>query len=548
MPGAVVPRPNEIGGLGLNERSRDNLSHLDGGYAGVGYSEAMRVTGVDGRGSQSITTLKLAAIAIAVLLTAALNSCTCQQQTTPLACNALTTCPADAPLRVCISRCARKAGLNQLCSLDPCEANPTVCDPAAGLTCIPEKQPARTDIRYGGMCKAIGPRSGLAVCDPSDVTHPCGPGYFCLDTTRFQPGSCAPVTPDVGRAIPVSFCAAVMREGQSCDSSLANPGCRACDVGLDCIQGTCRRLCQTDGDCPCGGFACFPLANQNASVCLACAAGGTGTSCVSTTLCCDHSLMCGAQAQCCQPNGTNCNSATDCCGLACIKGKCVTCTPPNQTPTTGDPTQCCPGEDYKSNVCFKPCPLQVGDLCKVSFFNGASVFGQCQFGTVVNCDNFGNIVCQPGKPQPEICNHLDDNCDGLVDNLTGTCATQAPGGCNVTGHNKCGTQNGAYQQTCSITAGVDYCTSCGQVVNGASCGACAGWSCSSEAACVPNALCIGGPPPTCSVQSGCSVSPSSLQCWLPANLCYNRSNGCFAPNPTCGTGGTGTGTSKDGGT
>jgi hypothetical protein len=41
------------------------------------------------------------------------------------------------------------------------------------------------------------------------------------------------------------------------------------------------------------------------------------------------------------------------------------------------------------------------------------VFGICQLGTV-HCKN-GALKCTPGSPQPETCNGLDDNCDSFVD-------------------------------------------------------------------------------------------------------------------------------------
>lgn len=460
-----------------------------------------------------------------------LTDCKCTPPTpSPIACNALTQCPGMQPARVCISNCAGIATAGQPCSADPCIPNATVCD--SNTTCV-VNPPGPT-----GVCQPLGYRGALAVCTPGDLTQPCAPGLFCHDVTKYQP-NCAPVTPDNPQPFPMSYCAAARMEGQKCDSKIDSPTCMPCDVGLDCVEGTCQRHCTGDPGCPCSGWGCF---GTGAPVCYQCATGGVGTDCHATGQCCDHKLSCGAGGTCCLPNGAACTARTDCCGSACIAGKCVSCTPPNQSPTTGSGDQCCPPEGFRSGTCFLPCPQQVGEPCKVTNFNGP-VFGQCQNGTVTSCDNFGHNVCTPGKPSPETCNHLDDDCDGKVDNLTGTCMTQAPGGCNVTGHNACGSVNGSYGQICSVVAGVDYCTSCGQTVQGASCGACAGQQCFGSNNCVPNTLCDSPPGHlTCNPQTGC---PQQVSCWLPSNLSYNRSV-CFSPNATGGGGG-GSGGSGGGG-
>src|SRR5581483_3286681 len=455
-------------------------------------------------------------IAIALVGVLGITDCKCSPRAAPIpACNAAP-CTSTQD-RVCLSLCAQiasKAG--DPCSLDPCQPSPAVCDGDAGLTCVPIPVGR---FQQAGRCQPIGYRGALAICDPNDNTKPCGRGLFCLDPTRSLP-DCEPATPDT-QAFPRSYCALTRLEGQSCDSTIDAPGCRACDIGLDCVGGVCKRHCGTDPDCPCTGVACFGASDAGSGTCNECEPGGAGTPCPSG-YCCDHKLQCMAGA-CCLPNGAACTSRNDCCGRACVNGKCVSCTPCNQSPTTGSGDQCCSGEGFRSGVCFVPCPLLTGDPCKVFSFAGAPIQGQCQNGTVASCDNCGNYVCQPGKPSPEICNHLDDNCDGLVDNIPGTCPTFAPGGCKVTGHNACGTVNGAYQQTCDATPGVDFCTMCGQVVNGASCGACFGQSCLSERDCPPNSICSGPPAPTCQPQPGC---PSSVSCWLPSDLGYNRQT-CF---------------------
>ena len=43
----------------------------------------------------------------------------------------------------------------------------------------------------------------------------------------------------------------------------------------------------------------------------------------------------------------------------------------------------------------------------------AAAFGECKAGTE-KCEN-GGIKCKPGAPQPEVCDGLDNNCDGNTD-------------------------------------------------------------------------------------------------------------------------------------
>ncbi len=60
-----------------------------------------------------------------------------------------------------------------------------------------------------------------------------------------------------------------------------------------------------------------------------------------------------------------------------------------------------------------PCPMQ-GLPCDTGNL------GRCAPG-VLDCDDAGNVVChQLHQPMPEICNGLDDSCDGKVDNTWDT--------------------------------------------------------------------------------------------------------------------------------
>lgn len=67
-------------------------------------------------------------------------------------------------------------------------------------------------------------------------------------------------------------------------------------------------------------------------------------------------------------------------------------------------------------VCDVPCGQDPDAGCEMNAEGEMVQSGRCQPG-IVEC-NFGVEFCQKFySPQPEICNGLDDNCDGTVDNL-----------------------------------------------------------------------------------------------------------------------------------
>ena len=115
----------------------------------------------------------------------------------------------------------------------------------------------------------------------------------------------------------------------------------------------------------------------------------------------------------------NCNGAIDE-GINCTPGCVVT-----------SPTDLCNGLDDDCDGAFEEDDGQVGQPC------GLSNQPPCMFGT--NACIGGGIVCVGAlDPQPEICNGIDDNCDGMPDvnapcpNPTscveGACRVQCAGG------------------------------------------------------------------------------------------------------------------------
>jgi len=139
-----------------------------------------------------------------------------------------------------------------------------------------------------------------------------------------------------------------------------------------------------------------PCDDGESGVCLGtgeieCTAAGDGTECVIT----DPGEA--PQAEVCDGIDNNCNGLIDE-GLSCIPD----CTP------TGE--EVCDGIDNNCNGAIDEDDPAIGTEC------GTTDVGQCEFG--VNACIGGEIVCVGAvEPADEICNGLDDDCDGVGDNM-----------------------------------------------------------------------------------------------------------------------------------
>jgi hypothetical protein len=119
-------------------------------------------------------------------------------------------------------------------------------------------------------------------------------------------------------------------------------------------------------------------------------------------------------------------------GPACVGNSAICddgnpCTEDTCDPVNGDPSTGC---------VTTPLDGQGTTTCGV---------GECQ-RTVANCVNGVPQTCKPGPSSPEVCNGLDDDCDGAVDNVESRPTTCGTGSCASTGSTSC--VNGTEVDSC----------------------------------------------------------------------------------------------------
>jgi hypothetical protein len=294
---------------------------------------------------------------------------------------------------------------------DPCAQNPgTTCDP--GEVCD-----------GFGQC-ALSCQQGLTNCNGKCVDNltdnancgtcgnACPSGYLCSN------GTCS-LSCQQGLTQCTGKCVNVLTDNQNCGFCGV-----ACGSGSVCSSGTCQLTCQP-GLSICNN-KCVDRLTDNAhcgtcnNVCpdgFLCTDGQCLLSCQEGLVECDNTCVdplndedfCGADANCtdydvcgdgeiCNGNGVcaaSCASPLEVCGDAC-------------THTDYDPNNCGGCADAGGSVCLdRP--------------NSTSL---CNYGTCAlvcdpgyfNCDGSDITGCEkPGALQLELCNGIDDDCNGTVD-------------------------------------------------------------------------------------------------------------------------------------
>lgn len=179
---------------------------------------------------------------IVVLAISLVSGC---EQCSPPACSSDGLECAENEQAVCQSRrCAPVAELGETCAADPCSGG-AVC--AFGLFCRPLSGSS------SGFCLPDG-RSLNEPCEQDSLTQSCTWPLVCSGFSDSTDDAACPPRPPNTPLSADATCTIGRQVGQSCQAAWDEAGlqCLRCEPGLDCVNGRCQAVCETDDDCPCG--------------------------------------------------------------------------------------------------------------------------------------------------------------------------------------------------------------------------------------------------------------------------------------------------------
>jgi hypothetical protein len=284
-----------------------------------------------------------------------------------------------------------------VCS-NPALPNGTACNDGNACTQVDTCQNGACTGQDPVVCAALDQCHAAGTCNPAtgQCSNPpvadgtaCNDGNACTQTDTCQAGACTGGNPVVCAAVDPCHVAGACNTTTGQCSSPAAPNGTACNDGNACTQvDTCQ-----NGACT----------GQDPVVCAAldqCHAAGA---CNAVTGQCSNPPV--ADGTACN-DGNACTQTDTCQGGACAGGNPVVCAPLDACHVAGT----C---NTATGQCSNPAapngaPPGGGTACNTG------LLGVCAAGTTT-C-NGGAVVChQNVQPSPEICDGLDNNCNGQVD-------------------------------------------------------------------------------------------------------------------------------------
>lgn len=210
----------------------------------------------------------------------------------------------------------------------------------------------------------------LSACDSSDTPEPVPDAG---DTDTDDTGDTEPPRPEPA---PGS-----LQIGELCDRDAWCDSGFCVRLGRGYNEGVCSRRCETVGDCADDSWECRDVATDSQDSIRACVPEG---------LCIDH-------------DGDGYGIGPGCLGEDCDDSDPLT--------YVGAPERC-DGVDNSCNGRIDDNPLDAGASCNTG------ELGECQYGTTECVD--GALLCaRMYAPSQEICDGLDNDCDGLIDEAEG---------------------------------------------------------------------------------------------------------------------------------
>jgi len=482
---------------------------------------------------------------------------------------------------------------------------------ALGLGCGPDA-PARIDASDLGDAPSVDAVVGNGRFGDACTSHlQCVEGY-CVEPTGGAGGvcsrTCADDCPTGFDCLPVSFpegdlALCIPATGRLCAPCAADGEC----PGQVCLTldgaGRCATSCAIPTDCP-TGYTCAPdpTSAHAGSFCqpvtgsCSCSAelAGAARSCSTVnaigtcwgTQVCDATLgwsACSALAastEQCDGIDNDCNFVIDnavgggeACTVTNAAGSC-----PGVRLCTGTSGFTCTGQVPTVEACNT-----IDDNCNGSVDEGYPGLGDVCSAGIGACLRYGSVRCSAaqtgvtcgavaGAPATELCNQIDDDCNGAIDEpftTIGTACSAGVGVCSRFGSFICRMDGGGAE--CSATpgppTGADVCNylddDCDGLVDNSfrnaltgfydqdgACGAC-GNDCTAVFASAPNAsgACVVAGTPSCGLR--CTVGFANLNAatqdgcefGLDAGAIYVSGNDATAiDDASCGLGPTGTGT------
>ena len=292
------------------------------------------------------------------------------------------------------------------------------------------------------LAAALGPACSCGKTTPKVVAHPKDLGEACGTDSDCASTLCG-ASPGASTKTCQQPCGNGCPSGERC-VSLGTSSSGANEYACEHDPAKLCSVCVGDADCGYPGDACLGNPSGTASCGQDCSGDGKcpqGYTCESAT----HQGGGNAGRQCVPNSGT-------CACTEASRGQTRPCQHTNNYGTCSGVELCDPAQGWGGCDALVPA-LEVCDGIdndcngKVDDGLGTSTCGQgnCQV-TVDNCKNGHPQTCQPDttKSTPEVCNGKDDDCDGVVDN--GFDLSTDVNNCGACGR-ACPSQNGT--PTCS---------------------------------------------------------------------------------------------------